>query len=259
MASGETKISLRDDQDFNIWFVKEIEKVSCLYNYTDPCYTNRQKQDEAWQKIASDAHVGGELRNSYLLWTNMKTKMLIIYLISSFAVTDCKERWKNLRACFTRHLKHKFLEAKSGIRYKKPYYLAEHMNFILPYTKLRSQSQEDLKYYEEIVKQQHLNQPSKQQIQQQQPQTQQRLLQEHRQQIDNNIIYLDATENSNDDEDSPEYDFEPEIDADMMYAENSMYSSNDDQLTTNRGEFDYVLTYTFLLSQLALGRHHHTK
>lgn len=113
------------------------------------------------------------------------------------------------------------------------------MNFILPYTKLRSQSQEDLKYYEEVVKQQHLHH------QQSEQQTQQQQLQRQKQHIDNNIIYLDATENSNDDQHSPDYDFEPEIDADMMYAENSMYSSNDEQLASNRGKFDHF-QYTYL-------------
>lgn len=60
MATVDTRMTMKDDQDFNIWFVKEIEKISCLYNYTDPSYTNRQKQDDAWQKIANAAHVGGE-------------------------------------------------------------------------------------------------------------------------------------------------------------------------------------------------------
>lgn len=68
------------------------------------------------------------------------------------SVSDCKERWKNLRACFTRHLKHQVLEMKTGIKYKRPYYLAESMNFILPFTKLRTQSQEDVKIYNETIK-----------------------------------------------------------------------------------------------------------
>lgn len=112
------------------------------------------------------------------------------------------------------------------------------MNFILPFTKLRSQSQEDLKYYEEVVKQQHLihHQQSKHQ-------TQQQPLQGQKQNIDNSIIYLDAIENSNDDQHSPEYDFETEIDADMMYAENSMYSPNDDQFASDRGGFELTRTY----------------
>lgn len=41
-----------------------------------------------------------------------------------------------MRGCFTRHLKNKSGEA-SGHRYRKPYYLAQHLNFLLPFTKSR--------------------------------------------------------------------------------------------------------------------------
>lgn len=42
----------------------------------------------------------------------------------------CKEKWKNLRAVYVRHMK----AAPSGAK-KKKYYLTEAMNFILPYVK----------------------------------------------------------------------------------------------------------------------------
>lgn len=41
---------------------------------------------------------------------------------------------------------------RSGIKHKKPYYLAEHMNFILPFTKVRSFPDDKMKYYSDIVK-----------------------------------------------------------------------------------------------------------
>lgn len=49
----------------------------------------------------------------------------------------CKERWRNLRACLTRHLKQQKVNG-DGTIYHKPYYLADHMKFLLPYTKSRS-------------------------------------------------------------------------------------------------------------------------
>lgn len=51
----------------------------------------------------------------------------------------CKERWRNLRACLTRHLKQQ-LYATDGSVFHKPYYLADHMKFVLPFTKSRSSS-----------------------------------------------------------------------------------------------------------------------
>lgn len=54
-------------------------------------------------------------------------------------VPHCKERWRNLRACLTRHLKNSKQQTATGNTNYKPYYLAEHMKFVLPYTKCRSQ------------------------------------------------------------------------------------------------------------------------
>lgn len=60
-------------------------------------------------------------------------------------VAHCKERWRNLRACLTRHLKQQNTGATDGSTIHKPYYLAEHMNFLLPYTRSRS-SKDQVKY-----------------------------------------------------------------------------------------------------------------
>lgn len=56
------------------------------------------------------------------------------------AVCDCKERWKNLRAWYSRYLKTAKLPSGSGTRRKKPYYLAEFLSFLEPFTKSRKQS-----------------------------------------------------------------------------------------------------------------------
>jgi hypothetical protein len=55
-------------------------------------------------------------------------------------VLECKERWKNLRASFTRFLKSTKLSSGCGTKYKKPYYLAEYLHFLKPFTKSREQS-----------------------------------------------------------------------------------------------------------------------
>lgn len=60
-------------------------------------------------------------------------------------VAHCKERWRNLRACLTRHLKQQQASTEDGSINHKPYYLAEHMSFLLPYTKSRS-VKEQIKY-----------------------------------------------------------------------------------------------------------------
>lgn len=54
-------------------------------------------------------------------------------------MSHCKERWRNLRACLTRHLKNN--QRQSG--YHKPYYLADHMKFLLPFTRTRSPKSAD--------------------------------------------------------------------------------------------------------------------
>lgn len=60
-------------------------------------------------------------------------------------MAHCKERWRNLRACLTRHLKQQQTANEDGSINHKPYYLAEHMNFLLPYTKSRT-IKEQIKY-----------------------------------------------------------------------------------------------------------------
>lgn len=60
-------------------------------------------------------------------------------------MAHCKERWRNLRACLTRHLKQQQTANEDGSVNHKPYYLAEHMNFLLPYTKSRT-VKEQIKY-----------------------------------------------------------------------------------------------------------------
>lgn len=61
-----------------------------------------------------------------------------MFLSFHFSVQDCKERWKNLRGSYTRHLKYINTPSGSAAKKKKPYYLAEYMTFLLPFTKSRT-------------------------------------------------------------------------------------------------------------------------
>lgn len=74
------------------------------------------------------------------------------FTVFAFTVPHCKERWRNLRACLTRHLKQQ-LYAADGTVYHKPYYLADHMKFVLPFTKSRSSTGKDGTIYVETLPQ----------------------------------------------------------------------------------------------------------
>ncbi|KAL4088605.1 hypothetical protein QTP88_023694 [Uroleucon formosanum] len=104
--------NMKDDPDTNIQFVQTVQMFPCLYDHTTKDYSNRCAQDKAWGEIGKkfDANMN-----------------------------ECKERWKNLRACFTRHLKAK-PPSGSAAKFKKPYYLAEFLNFLELFTKSRKQS-----------------------------------------------------------------------------------------------------------------------
>ncbi|XP_075982030.1 uncharacterized protein LOC142980493 [Anticarsia gemmatalis] len=89
------------EQQCNIEFVKTVQKYPCLYNYELPAYTRKDISDSAWEEVAEA--------------TNMTP-------------SACRERWRNLRAVFMRTIK-----ATGAGTKKKPYYLAEVMQFIVPY------------------------------------------------------------------------------------------------------------------------------
>ncbi|XP_050433891.1 uncharacterized protein LOC126841445 [Adelges cooleyi] len=103
---------MKDDPEFNINFVGLVESHQCLYDHRQTDFLNRAIQDQAWESISRE--VKG-------------------------TVPECKERYKNLRACYTRYLKNK-LPSGSGAKFKRPYYLSEYMKFLEPFTKTRKQT-----------------------------------------------------------------------------------------------------------------------
>ncbi|KAH8352650.1 hypothetical protein KR084_005498 [Drosophila pseudotakahashii] len=103
-AIGSTNRVMQADEDFNIRFVNLVRTHKCLYDKKVPEYRNRDNQEKAWVLISK------ETRES---------------------VIHCKERWRNLRACLSRYIK----QQSGSEPQHKPYYLTEHMAFLLPFLK----------------------------------------------------------------------------------------------------------------------------
>ncbi|XP_037909820.1 uncharacterized protein LOC119650781 isoform X2 [Hermetia illucens] len=95
---------MQSDEDFNVKFVNLVKMYKCLYDKKVPEYRNKDEQEKAWFDIAKETHE---------------------------SVSHCKERWRNLRACLSRYIK----QQSSADPQHKPYYLAEHMQFLLPFLK----------------------------------------------------------------------------------------------------------------------------
>ncbi|KAJ8713322.1 hypothetical protein PYW07_013692 [Mythimna separata] len=85
-----------------IQLINQIEQHEFLYNFNLPQYNRKDMVEEAWANIAAN--------------TNM-------------SISDCKEKWRNIRSSFLRSMK------PSGFKVKKPYYLTEYLKFILPFLK----------------------------------------------------------------------------------------------------------------------------
>lgn len=101
---GSTNRVMQADEDFNIRFVNLVRTHRCLYDKKVPEYRNRDNQEKSWALISK------ETRES---------------------VIHCKERWRNLRACLSRYIK----QQSGSEPQHKPYYLTEHMAFLLPFLK----------------------------------------------------------------------------------------------------------------------------
>ncbi|XP_050067355.1 uncharacterized protein LOC126556175 [Anopheles maculipalpis] len=110
---GPTKIT-PEDQAFNINFVGEVKKHPCLFDSSNPDYKQQSLQDRAWQEVSNS------VRES----------------------TDtCKKRWRNLRCCMTRYQKSlRDSSDQAANARRKPYYLYNHMQFVLPHLKAREES-----------------------------------------------------------------------------------------------------------------------
>jgi len=66
-------------------------------------------------------------------------------------VQTCKERWKNIRTVFLRHLRQKVPSGSSG-GHKKKYYLEDTMQFIIPFVKSGKKQQGNISVSSELEK-----------------------------------------------------------------------------------------------------------
>ncbi|XP_072947640.1 uncharacterized protein [Epargyreus clarus] len=96
---------IMSEQMFNIAFVQEVERHPCLYNSKLQEYTRKDVTEKAWDKVGEKFNITG---------------------------SQCREKWKNLRTVFCRHLRRS--RASSGTK-RKPYYLSEAMKFAMPFIK----------------------------------------------------------------------------------------------------------------------------
>lgn len=51
---------MRDDQDFNINFVKIIENERSLYDKSLPEYRSKEEHERIWQKISTEVNESGK-------------------------------------------------------------------------------------------------------------------------------------------------------------------------------------------------------
>ncbi|XP_050346560.1 uncharacterized protein LOC126770966 [Nymphalis io] len=93
-----------EEQLTNLKLVAEVEKYPCLYNSDLPSYSRKDIIEDAWSKI------GKEMK---------------------MTVQACKEKWKNLRIVFMRCLKAVSVPGSK----RKPYYLFDVMQFLVPHIK----------------------------------------------------------------------------------------------------------------------------
>ncbi|XP_055848581.1 uncharacterized protein LOC129913764 [Episyrphus balteatus] len=93
------------DQSLNLKFVKEVEKREILYNFNLPGYSRKDLVEKNWQEIAD---------------------------IVNLPISECKEKWRNVRTVFIRKMK----PLPNGSRRRKAYYLADAMKFCIPYIKI---------------------------------------------------------------------------------------------------------------------------
>ncbi|XP_052861135.1 uncharacterized protein LOC128268152 [Anopheles cruzii] len=107
---GPNKIT-QEDQQFNINFVGEVKKHMCLFDSNSSEYKQAAMQDKAWSAVSAAVDE---------------------------SVDTCKKRWRNLRCCMTRYLKSLRDNNESSAPFRrKPYYLYQHMQFVLPYLKVK--------------------------------------------------------------------------------------------------------------------------
>ncbi|KAG8245826.1 hypothetical protein J6590_098281 [Homalodisca vitripennis] len=100
-------LTMAAEQQENIKFAQFIEQFVCLYDHNNKSYSNRVVTDKAWQAVADEFKL---------------------------TVKQCKEKWKNIRTVFRRHIFTKPVSGAGGSS-KKEYYLADVLQYLVPILK----------------------------------------------------------------------------------------------------------------------------
>ncbi|KAG6450345.1 uncharacterized protein LOC115443638 [Manduca sexta] len=95
---------MKDDLNFLIEFIKEVESHPCLYDCGNIDYVNKHATETAWAEIAKKLHE---------------------------SAIDCKTKWRSTRSSYIRSLH----PTKDGP--KKEYYLAPYLAFLNPFIRFR--------------------------------------------------------------------------------------------------------------------------
>ncbi|XP_046673175.1 uncharacterized protein LOC124362583 [Homalodisca vitripennis] len=90
---------IKYDKVSMIKLVQSIEKHPALYNTKK--HFPKDEVDSAWDKVAIEVGEKDSL---------------------------CRDRWHSIKSCYIRHLKYTALNSK-----RRPYYLAEHLDFMVPF------------------------------------------------------------------------------------------------------------------------------
>lgn len=98
--------------------VKSIEQYPCLYNFNLPEYSNKVAVEKAWKIVAKE---------------------------TGMSVVICKDKWRNIRTVFSRDVKRR----RFGKVKKKPYYLQESLEYLVPFVKASHTTAKDSQFQEE--------------------------------------------------------------------------------------------------------------
>ncbi|CAI6353078.1 unnamed protein product [Macrosiphum euphorbiae] len=104
---------MAEQDTVSIKLVQEIEKYTCLYDYNLKSYSNDRAKTAAWNEISKTVNI---------------------------SVSECKEKWRNVRGRYLRQIKEQPPSGSGAKRKKKDYYLSEYLHFIEPFTKSRPQT-----------------------------------------------------------------------------------------------------------------------
>lgn len=117
--------------------VLTVKKYPALYDLSCNDYHNRVVRNKMWRAVAQEVNASGKNYSKFKYVFQVSYKSSTVFFISLYifpVAAECKEKWKNLRASFSRHLRN---QNTTNSKAKKPYYMADYMDFLLPYSKLR--------------------------------------------------------------------------------------------------------------------------